>query len=118
MENEKLILKMLGELAESQAETNKNINLLAQSHLEMKESINDFGKRMDSLENRLTKIEVNQETVIIPQIKLLAEGHGAIIDHIKRLDSYPIQEMQEDIALLKTTVKALLAEVAELRAAR
>lgn len=85
MENEKLILKMLGELAESQAETNKNVKLLAQNQLEMKESI-------DKLENRVTKIELNQESVIIPQIKLLAEGHGAIIDHIKRLDSYPIQE--------------------------
>lgn len=104
MENEKLILKMLGELADSQAETNKNVKLIKE--------------KVDSIETRVTNLEVNQETVIIPQIKLLAEGHGAIIDHIKRLDSYPIQEMQEDIALLKTTVKALLAEVAELKTAR
>lgn len=95
---------MLGELADSQAETNKNVKLIKE--------------KVDSIETRVTNLEVNQETVIIPQIKLLAEGHGAIIDHIKRLDSYPIQEMQEDIALLKTTVKALLAEVAELKTAR
>lgn len=104
MENEKLILKMLGELAESQAETNKNVKLIKE--------------KVDSIETRVTNLEVNQETVIIPQIKLLAEGHSTIIDHIKRLDSYPIQEMQDDITLLKSTVKALLAEVAELKAAR
>ena len=104
MNNEEQILKMLCELAEGQAELKNN-----------QKEIKDHVTR---IEDRVTRVEITQETVVIPQIKLLAEGHGAIIDHIKRLDSYPIQEMQDDISVLKSAVRALTQEIAELKAAR
>ena len=111
MNNEELIIKMLGDLAESQAETSKNI-------ADIKDRVINLENGVTNIETRVTSLEVNQETVIIPQIKLLAEGHGTIIEHIKRLDAYPIQEMQDDIVLLKSAVKALLSEVAELKASK
>lgn len=80
----------------------KILDMLEQLYIEQK-----------SLKQSVTKIEVAQENVIIPQIRLLAEGHTIIQDQIKRLSI--IDAMQDDIATLKSSVRYLSGELEKLK---
>lgn len=65
-----------------------------------------------SIDQRTTRLEINQENVIIPHIQLLAEGQTTIQGQVKRLSV--IGSMQEDISILKSAVKYLSDKVSQL----
>ena len=94
MNNEERILEMLEQLAIGQHEMKQDVS---------------------SLKEHVTKMEITQENIIIPQLHLLAEGHTAIQNQIKRLSV--IDAMQDDIATLKTAVKYLSGELEKIQEA-
>ena len=64
----------------------------------------------------LQKVAVTQEAVVLPRLDLLAEGHQNLLDTLapkSRMD-----ELAADVDTLKTVVRLLTHDVAELKKAQ
>lgn len=76
--------------------------------------------RMESMQldmqSALTKVALTQENVVLPQLKLLAEGHETLLETLAPKGR--VEKLEEEIDLLKTVVRALSKDVAELRRAQ
>ena len=133
MNNEEKILSMLDVLAQGQAklvqgqakleqgqakleqgfaETNTRLDKLEQGQAKLEQGFAETNTRLDKLEQRVAKTEILIENTVIPQLKLLAEGHTAIQRQIRDLSV--IDRMQDDIITLKAAVKYLSGEVERL----
>lgn len=98
MNNEEKILAIL----------EKHSEVLAQIQTEqqqMKDDISDLRKTV-------TRVAVTQENIVIPQIKLLAEGHDVLLNTLARKDR--VEALEDDVALLKTVIKAMSQRITEL----
>lgn len=102
MNNEEKILALLEKHGE-----------MLKKHGEMLESLND---RVDQMQTTLTRVAVTQENVVIPQIKLLAEGHEMLLQKLARKER--VEALEDDVALLKSVVKAMSERIAELEKAQ
>ena len=78
----------------------------------MQTDITGMKADIKAIDQRTTRLEINQENVIIPHIQLLAEGQTTIQGQVKRLSV--IGSMQEDISILKSAVKYLSDKVSQL----
>jgi len=79
--------------------------------------------RLDRLETKQTemqmvleKVAVTQEGIVLPRLELLAEGHQTLRDTLAPLSR--VDKLDEDVDLLKSTVKLLVHDVAELKRAQ
>ena len=75
----------------------------------MQEDISD-------LRATVTRVAVTQENVVIPQIKLLAEGHALLLETLAHKDR--VEALEDDIVLLKAAVKAVSQRVTNLEKAQ
>ena len=87
------------------------------------EMLTQMNSRMDqiqetqaAMQTTLTRVAVTQENVVIPQIKLLAEGHETLLNTLARKDR--VEALEDDVALLKTGIKARSQRIAELEKAK
>ena len=71
---------------------------------------------LSDLRTTVTRVAVTQENTVIPQIKLLAEGHEALLNTLARKDR--VEALEDDVALLKTALKAMSQRIAELEKAQ
>ena len=62
---------------------------------------------MDEIKERVTKIQVIQENMVLPRIQLLAEGHSGLVDRLERLDELPeqVEDIQSTVSVLKHVFK-------------
>ena len=101
----------------------EKILAILESHSKMFEQMNarmgqmqaDMGQMqadMGQMQTTLTRVAVTQENVVIPQIKLLAEGHDLLLQKLARKER--VEALEDDVALLKTVVKAMSERIAEL----
>lgn len=67
---------------------------------------------LEDLSKRVTKIEINQENTVLPQMQLLSEGQTTIQGQIRKLSI--IDSMQDDISTLKSAVRYLSEKVQKL----
>lgn len=95
MNSEEKILEILAQMQETQKQ--------------MQEDISD-------LRTTVTRVAVTQENVVIPQIKLLAEGHSLLLETLARKDR--VEALEDDMVLLKAAVKAMSQRVADLEKAQ
>ncbi len=68
--------------------------------------------RIDSLDARLTRVEITIENEIRDGMKLLAEGQATIIDQLKRMNGVP-----ERVEVLEKRADWHESEIRELRKA-
>lgn len=87
------------------------------------ERLDQMDRRMDQMQADLsdlrttvTRVAVTQENTVIPQLKLLAEGHETLLNTLARKDR--VEALEDDVALLKTVVKAMSQRIAELEKAQ
>ena len=45
---------------------------------------------ISEVKNRVLKIELKQENIIIPRIQLLAEGHSEVVNRLRDLDELSV----------------------------
>lgn len=64
----------------------------------------------------LQKVAVTQEGVVLPQLKLLAEGHQNLLDTLAPRPR--VEALEEEVDTLKTVVRLLTHDVAELKKAQ
>lgn len=95
MNNEEKIFEMLAQIQANQEE--------------MKNDISDIRKTV-------TRVAVTQENVVLPKLQLLAEGHDTLLNTLARKDR--VDALEDDVALLKTVIKAMSQRIAELEKAQ
>ncbi len=74
--------------------------------------------RMDKLEQEVQEIKVTQEGVVLPGIKLLAEGHENIVEHIQEKIDARADKLQDAIDVLNVVVKYHSQNINELKKAQ
>lgn len=74
--------------------------------------------RAEQVEMRdlLQKVAITQEGVVLPQLKLLAEGHQNLLDTLAPKPR--VEALEEEVDTLKTVVRLLTHDVAELKKAQ
>lgn len=89
----------------------------------MDDRLDQMDKRIDQMQDDIsdlrttvTRVAVTQENVVISQLKLLAEGHETLLNTLARKDR--VEALEDDVALLKTALKAMSLRVAELEKAQ
>lgn len=102
MNNEEKILEILVQIQADQAQ--------------MKEEISGMKGDISDLRTTVTRVAVTQENVVIPQIKLLAEGHELLLQKLARKER--VEALEDDVALLKTVVKTMSERITELEKAQ
>lgn len=96
---------------------------ILEKHGEMLEKMDQRMDRMeeqiDQIDERSQRTAVLMEAEIAPKLQLLYEGHGTIMETLKTLATKGrVEELEADIIVLKTAVKMLTQEVAELKKAQ
>lgn len=76
----------------------------------------DLKTDVADLKERMVRVEVTQENMVLPQLQLLAEGQSEIKDQIRSLSV--IDRMQDDIFVLKAAVRQLSSELEDLKKAQ
>lgn len=82
----------------------------------MQEDISGMKGDISELCTTVTRVAVTQENVVIPQIKLLAEGHDLLLQKLARKER--VEALEDDVALLKTVVKTMSERITELEKAQ
>lgn len=105
MNNEEKILEMLTQLQSDMTQ--------------LKQTVDQQGELLEKVDDRSQRTAVLMEADLAPKLQLLYEGHGAIMDILKTLATKDrVEELEADIIVLKTAVKMLTQEVAELKKAQ
>lgn len=77
------------------------------------------GERLDEMQDTLTRVAVTQESMVLPRLQALYEGHSAIMDKLERKAGRDrLYELEDDVSMLKDSVKLLRMEVNELKKAQ
>ena len=98
----------------------EKILTILEKHGEMLTQMQEEQKRMredlSDLRTTVARVDVTQENIVIPQFKLLAEGHETLLNTLARKDR--VDALEDDMALLKTAFKAMSQRIAELEKAQ
>lgn len=94
MTNEEKILDMLGELLQR---------------------VTKIEETQETMSERLIRVEVTQENMVLPNLQLLAEGHSTIQEQIRNLSV--IDRLQDDVSTLKSAVRFLTQKIEQLESA-
>lgn len=98
MNNEEKILAILEKHSEMFEQLTSRMDQLQEDQRQMRSD-------MSQMQATLTCVAVTQENVVIPQIKLLAEGHDLLLQKLARKER--VEALEDDVALLKTVIKAM-----------
>lgn len=108
MNNEDKILKMLEQVIDEQKAMRTELSGIQSEQKAMRTEMSD-------MRTELTRVAMTQENVVLPRLDLLAEGHVTISEQIKSLSV--IDELKNDVSVLKLAVRTLTDELAQLKAA-
>lgn len=102
MNNEEKILALLEEIRATQ-----------EKHGEM---LDRHDETLSSLQQTVTRMAVTQENVALPKLQLLAEGHDTLLNTLARKER--VEALEDDVALLKTVIKAMSQRIENLEKAQ
>ncbi len=109
MTNEEKILEMLGSMQENMASMQADLSSL-------KDTVAEQGKLLQEVDQRSTRTQVLLETQISDKLQLLFEGHQTIMETMAPVSR--VKKLEEDVDLIKSTVRLLAHDVAELKKAQ
>lgn len=102
MNNEEKILEMLVEMRSDIRQINGRLD-----HLETK---------VDEIDQRSERTQVLLETDYADKLQLLFEGHTTILETLAPKSR--VEALEDDVSFMKTVIKALSQEIAELKKAQ
>jgi predicted nucleic acid-binding Zn-ribbon protein len=76
----------------------------------------DMKTDISDLRDRVVKIEVTQENVVLPHLQALAEGQANLLATLAPKNR--VEALEDEMAFMKSVIKALSQEVAELKKAQ
>ena len=109
MNNEEKILEILGVIQ-------SDVSGLKTDVADLKTDVADLKTDVADLKTRVTKIEITQENVILPQLQTLAEGQANLLATLAPKSR--VEALEDEMSFMKSVVKALSQEVAELKKAQ
>lgn len=80
------------------------------------EMLEKHGKMLEEMSALLQKVAVTQEGIVLPRLELLAEGHANLLETLAPKDR--VEALEEEVDTLKTVVRLLTHDVAELKKAQ
>lgn len=100
-----------------------DVSGLKQDVTGLKEDVSDMqvdiaGLKGDfsDLRQTVTRVAITQENVVIPQIKLLAEGHDMLLQTLAHKEH--VATLEDDVDLLKSVVKTMSQRITALEKAQ
>ena len=78
--------------------------------------MNRMEAAQEEMQATITKVALTQENGVLPQLKLLAEGHETLLDTLAPKSR--VEKLEEELDLLKTVIRVLTKDVAELKKAQ
>lgn len=100
-----------------------DVSGLKQDVAGLKEDVSDMqvdiaGLKGDfsDLRQTVTRVAITQENVVIPQIKLLAEGHDMLLQTLAHKEH--VSTLEDDVDLLKSVVKTMSQRITALEKAQ
>ena len=109
MNNEEKILELLSRHEDSFEKINQTLT-------EMRAGMTEMRAGMTEMKTLLQKVAVTQEGVVLPRLELLAEGHQNLLDTLAPKSR--VEALEEDVDTLKTVMRLLTHDVAELKKAQ
>lgn len=71
---------------------------------------------MGEMQKTLIRVAVTQENVVLPKLQLLAEGHDTLLNTLARKER--VEALEDDVALLKTVIRAMSQRIENLEKAQ
>ena len=109
MNNEEKILSLLEKMDTRQTQSDQ---ILAQLTSDM----SDMKERMDKLDARQAKTEITLENAIVTRLDALAEGQKALMETLAPKSR--VEALEEEVGMLKSVIRILSNDVAELKKAQ
>jgi len=120
MTNEERILNILAEMQGDMQGMKSDMQGMKSDMQGMKAEIQGLRTDMQEMDDRLSgqilKINMKLENQIEPQIKLLAEGHQTIMEAITPKSR--VDELEDDVNMLKMAFRQINMELQELKQAQ
>lgn len=116
MNNEEKILEMLAQMQEEQRQMRDDITGMKNQQSKMQDDITGIKSQQSKMQDDITGIKLRLELDIEKRFDSVNEGIDAILAQLT--PKRRVEEMEADITVLKTAVKMLTQEVAELKKAQ
>ena len=116
MNNEEKILSLLEKMDTRQTQSEQILAQLTSDMSDMKERMDKLDDRMDKLDARQAKTEITLENVIVPRLDALAEGQKALMETLAPKSR--VEALEEEVGMLKSVIRILSNDVAELKKAQ
>lgn len=116
MTNEEKILEVLERMDQRQTHAEEMLERHSAMLEKHSETLDKHSELLAEMQSTLTKIAVTQENIVLPQLKLLAEGHDTLLETLAPKDR--TEKLEEEVEFLKVVVRSLSKEVAELKKAQ
>ena len=103
-------------LKQEMAELKADVSGLKEDVSGLKEETASLKAQMGQMDERLRRVELTQENLVLPQLRLLAEGHDALLTQ-----TVPVRRMEaveSDVDMLKTVVHVHSQDIRALKKAR
>jgi len=108
MQNEEKILGLLEQLVE-------DVSGLKQESAETKKELAALKEQMGRMDERLRR-ELTQENMVLPQLRLLAEGNDTLLARSAPVER--VEAVETDVDMLKTVVRLHSQDISALKKAR
>ncbi|BFL41544.1 hypothetical protein [Agathobaculum massiliense] len=116
MTNEEKILSLLEKHGEMLDRLDRRMDKLDERQTHTETLLEKHGELLERLDERQTKTEITLENVIVPHLDALAEGQKALMEALAPKSR--VEALEEEVDLLKTVVRSLSRDVAELKKAQ
>lgn len=90
----------------------KILDILAGMSIRME----SMDKKIDSIDNRLVKVEFRLDTEIVPRLDALAEGQSAILEQL--VPTTRVDELENRVKMLEAVLSSVTSELQQLRKAQ
>lgn len=93
--------------------------LMDQKLKPIQEDLSGIKDRLDRVEDRAQRTAVLLETEVDRKLDLLYDGHDAIMERLDKLASRGrVEELENDVVLLKAAIKLMRLEIEKLKKAQ
>ena len=105
-------------LEQRQEKLEQRMEKLEQRQEKLEQRQEKLEQQQQEMQETLTRVAVTQEGLVLPRLQALYEGHGAIMERQAGLaEKDRVEELEDDVAMLKNSVKRMRVEINELKRA-
>ena len=123
MQNEEKILGLLEQLVEDVSGLKEDVSGLKQDvsglkqeSAETKKELAALKEQMDRMDESLRRVELTQENMVLPQLRLLAEGNDTLL--ARSAPAERVEAVETDVDMLKAVVRLHSQDISALKKAR